>query len=282
MIDPMWWNGGVVGAARRTTAALRVGSGAAALWLLAGCGSGQSPTEAARLAEARRAEAEQETKTPEVVDALFLGSGILIPRDGSTECPLQSFWSGYPRGTAVRMRVASRVPSHVQAALAGAVGSLAGATGGALTAIVGTTAESDPQPGVNEVTVAEVALPRAAGCPSDAGCVQYRFAGRGLLMGARVVAPRGRSVGAYVHDAVGHGVLGLCHIDARLIGGAENSLMSAGAGVSPGSGASSLTGLDLEAIRTVYASSVSPGAARSAFLAARLVNLQAGQLPRKP
>jgi hypothetical protein len=99
-------------------------------------------------------------------------------------------------------------------------------------------------------------------------------------MGARIVEPRGRSVSAYVHDAVGHGVLGLCHIDARLIGGPENSLMSAGIGVPPGSGASGLTGMDLDAIAAVYASGLSPGAARSAFLAARLVNLQAGQLPR--
>lgn len=282
MIDAMWSNGMRLGVAKRTGGALRVGTAVAALWLLAGCGNGQSPTEAARLAENRRTEAEQTVKTPDVVDALFLGSGALIPRDGFPDCPLQGFWSGYPRGTAVRLRVSSRVPSPAQAALVGAAGSLAGATGGALTVIVETTDDLDPQPGVNEVTVAEVALPRAAGCPSDAGCVQYRFAGRGLLMGARVVAPPGRGVGPYVHDAVGHGVLGLCHIDARLIGGAEGSLMSAGSGVPPGSGASNLTGLDLEAIRTVYASSVSPGAARSAFLAARLVNLQAGQLPRNP
>jgi hypothetical protein len=261
--------------------ARRLATGAAVLWFLAGCGSGQSPTEAARLAESRRVEAEQ-VNPNNVVDALLLGTGPYIPRDGSPDCPLQGFWSGYPRGTVVRMRVSSRVPGPVQAGLADAVEPLAGATGGALTVVIQTTPEVDPQPGVNEVTVAEAALPRAAGCPSDAGCVQYRFAGRGLLMGAQVVAPRGQSVGAYVHDAVGHGVLGLCHIDARLIGGAENSLMSDGVGVSPGSGAPSLTGLDLEAIRAVYASSVNPGAARSAFLAARLVNLQAGQLPRRP
>jgi hypothetical protein len=99
-------------------------------------------------------------------------------------------------------------------------------------------------------------------------------------MGARVVASPGRSVAAYVHDAVGHGVLGLCHLGANQIGGGDVSLMSAGFGVPPGSGASALTALDLAAIRAVYASSVSPGASRSAFLAARLVNLQAGQLPR--
>jgi hypothetical protein len=277
----MWSIGRCIGRAGTNVLARHLGAGVAAVWLLAGCGSGQSPTEAARLAESRRAEAET-VKTPDVVDALFLGSGPLIPRDGSTDCPLQGFWSGYPRGTLVRMRVASRVPGSAQAGLAGAVGLLAGATGGALTVKLEVTPELDPQPGVNEVTVTEVALPRAAGCASDAGCVQYRFAGRGLLMGARVVEPRGRSVSAYVHDAVGHGALGLCHIDARLIGGRENSLMSAGLGVSPGSGASGLTGLDVEAIQAVYASAVNPGAARASFLAARLVNLQAGQLPRTP
>jgi hypothetical protein len=275
----MWWNGRCIGAIRTHVLVRHLVAGVAAVGLLAGCGSGQSPTEAARLAESRRTEAET-AKTPDVVDALFLGSGPLIPRDGSTDCPLQGFWSGYPRGTLVRMRVSSRVPAPVQAGLAGAVGSLAGATGGALTVNLEVTPEIDPQPGVNEVTVTEVALPRAAGCPSDAGCVQYRFAGRGLLMGARVVEPPGRSVSASVHDAVGHGVLGLCHIDSRLIGGGENSLMSAGSGVSPGSGASALTGLDIEAIQSVYASALSPGASRASFLAARLVNLQAGQLPR--
>jgi hypothetical protein len=124
-----------------------LGAGLAAVWLLAGCGSGQSPTEAARLAESRRAEAET-AKTPDVVDALFLGSGPLIPRDGSTDCPLQGFWSGYPRGTLVRMRVASRVPAPAQAGLAAAVGSLAVATGGALTVNVEVTPEID-LPGVN-------------------------------------------------------------------------------------------------------------------------------------
>jgi hypothetical protein len=279
MIVRMWSNGRGVGAALLRRGACRLWVGVAAAWLLAGCGNGQSPTEAARLAEARRLEAAA-AKTPDVVDALYLGSGRLIPRDGATDCPLQGFWSGYPRGATVRMRVSSRVPESAQAALAGAAASVGEATGGALSVQVDMTPEPDPQPGVNEVTVTEVSFPRGAGCSSDAGCVQYRFAGRGLLMGARVVAARGRSLSAYIHDAVGHGVLGLCHIDARQIDGAENSLMSAGLGVLPGSGASTLTGLDIEAIRTVYASSVNPGAARSAFLAARLVNLQAGQLPR--
>src|SRR5262245_37290663 len=278
MIVAMWSNRRGVGATRITG----VGASVLLACVLAGCGNGQSPTEAARLAESRRLEAEQ-AKTPNVVDALFLGSGPLIPRDGFPDCPSQGTWSGYPRGATVRLIVSDRVSPGNHAALAGAVAPLTGATAGALTVILDSVADPDPQPSVvNEVTYTEVPSPRAAGCPSDAGCIQYRFAGRGLLMGARVVAPRGRGVGGAVHDAVGHGVLGLCHIDARQIGGPENSLMSAGPGVAPGDGAPGLTGLDLEAIRLVYSSSVNPGATRSAFLAARLVNLQAGQLPRSP
>ena len=252
------------------------------VWLGAGCGNGQSPTESGRLAEGRRVEARETLKISEVIDALFLGSGALIPRDGGIECPMQGFWSGYPRGTSVRIRVSSRVPEPAQAGIQSAIGILGDATGGALTASLTVVPEADPAPAVNEVTVAEVPLPRSVGCSSDAGCVQYRFAGRGLLMGARIVAAPGRSVSAIVHDVVGHGVLGLCHIGADQVGGAEASLMSAGFGASPGSGASNLTALDLDAIRTVYASSVNPGAGRAAFLAARLVDLQAGQLPRVP
>jgi hypothetical protein len=257
----------------------RLGAVLAAVWLVAGCSDGQSPTEAARLAE-RRTEARETAKRPEVIDALFLGSGPLIPRDGATECPLQGVWSGYPRGANVQVRVSSRLPAGVQAGIAQAVEQLGAATGGALTVTVLVTPEVDPRPGFNEITVAEAPLPRTAGCRSDEGCIQYNFAGRGLLMGARVVGSPGRSVAAYVHDAVGHGVLGLCHLDARQIGGPEASLMSGGPGVSPGSGGSTLTALDLDALGAVYASGVSPGAARSAFLATRLVNLQAGQLPR--
>jgi hypothetical protein len=55
-----------------------------------------------------------------------------------------------------------------------------------------------------------------------------------------------------------------------------------GFGTPAGSGAAALTALDLDALRAVYASAVNPGVGRSAFLAVRLVNLQAGQLPQFP
>jgi hypothetical protein len=273
---------GVRATGRQTRVGARwAGAGIAALWVFAGCGS-QSPTESNRLAEGRQVEARETPQTPNVIDALFLGSGSLIPRDGPPECPLQGFWSGYPRGSNVRVRVSSRVAGAAQAGIGAAIGPIGDVTGGALTVTLTVVQDPDPQPGVNEVTVTEVPLPRAAGCPSDAGCVQYRFAGRGLLMGARVVAPPGRSVPAYVHDTVGHGVLGLCHVGADQVGGAEASLMSVGFGTPAGSGAAALTALDLDALRAVYASAVNPGVGRSAFLAVRLVNLQAGQLPQFP
>jgi hypothetical protein len=259
--------------------ARRLGVFAAAAWLVAGCSDGQSPTEAARLAEGRRAEL-RETNRADWIDALLLGNGKLIPRDGAIECPLQGVWSGYPRGSSVVVRMSSRVPPSIQSGITQAIEPLGAATGGALSVTTRITPEIDPRPGVNEITVAEVPQPRLLGCSSDTGCVQYSFAGRGLLMGARVVASPGLAISAYIHYVVGHGILGLCHIDARQIGGPEASLMSGGPGVPHGSGASGLTALDIDAIGAVYASSVSPGAARSAFLAARLVNLQAGQLPR--
>ena len=190
MILRMWSNGGDVGAPRTAVRAGRLGAVIAAVWLFAGCGNGQSPTEAARLAEARRAEAEA-AKTPDVVDALFLGAGPLIPRDGATDCPFQGYWSGYPRGSSVRVRVSTRVPQNVQAGIAAALEPIGPATGGALNVTIESTGEIDPQPGFNEVTVTETAVPRAAGCSTEAGCLQYRFAGRGLMMGARIVGTGG-------------------------------------------------------------------------------------------
>src|SRR5262249_4005667 len=198
MIVALWSTGRGIDAFGRRRPTRALGTAAVATLLLAACGNNQSPTDPARLSETRRLDADAAVKTPDVVDALFLGSGPLIPRDGSVDCPLQGFWSGYPRGASVRVRVASRVPGSAQAGIAAGIGALSGATSSAILVNMEVTPEIDPQPGVNEVTVTEVALPRAAGCSSDAGCVQYRFAGRGLLMSTRIVEPRGQSVSAYV------------------------------------------------------------------------------------
>ena len=187
----------------------RLGVAVAAVGLAAGCGNGQSPTESGRLAEAS-AEA-RETPKPADVDRRSLPRRRPAhPAGRCPDCPLQGFWSGYPRGAwsasecraacppprkpASRKRRSSRWARHRRRADRRRRGP-------------GDRSAARRQRGHRD----GVPLPRAAGCRSDAGCVQYRFAGRGLLMGARVVAPPGRSVSAYVHDVVGHGVLGLCH-----------------------------------------------------------------------
>src|SRR5215467_12349167 len=93
----MWSTRGGIDLSGRRRRAQELAAGVVAGLLLASCGNSQSPTDPARLGEARRVEADLAVKAADVVDSLFLGSGPLIPRDGTVDCPLQGFWSGYPR-----------------------------------------------------------------------------------------------------------------------------------------------------------------------------------------
>src|SRR5215813_463042 len=127
IVNIMWSPGRGIDLSGRRLRAAELTAGVVAALLLVACGNSQSPTDPARLAEGRRVEADLAVKTPDVVDALFLGSGPLIPRDGTIECPLQGFWSGYPRGASVRLRVSSRVPGPAQAGIVAALGALSGA-----------------------------------------------------------------------------------------------------------------------------------------------------------
>ena len=250
--------------------------------LLAGCGQQTSPTASSdgAVAEKRLGEKASAGESADVVDALFLGSGPLIPRDGVTACFLPAVWSGFPRGTTVRVRVSTTVSSAVQEVIRSAAAQVGPATNGGLHVLVEPTDDLRPRPAGRDVTVTAVASPRAEGCPTSVGCVLPEFLGRGILLGVRVVEPASPAANAAVRDVVGHGVLGLCRIDAKRIGGAANSLMSAGPGVRPGDNAGGLTSLDEAAVRAVYTSTLNPGAARADFLRAGLVNLQLGEAPR--
>ena len=258
-----------------------------ASWLIAslmlfGCGKGDVATAPSAETRALRAKEGPAVDTADVIDALVLGSGPLIPRDGATACPNPRVWTGFPRGTTVRVRVSSTVAPDAQVALRRAVAQVASATDGAVAASVELTDAPDLLPGSNEVTVTTHPSPRNEGCPSDRGCVLQVFRGRGLLASGRALESPGQPVQAYVRDVVGRGILGMCQIDGTLIGGAGGSLMSAGRGIQPRSAASALTGLDVTAARAVYASSLDPGATRKEFLQAGLVHLQAGERPRGP
>ena len=67
-------------------------------------------------------------------------------------------------------------------------------------------------------------------------------------------------------------MVGLCHVDGNLIGGAHLSLMSAGPGVFSGDIADRLTSYDLDATRAVYSAGLGAGARRSDLVSADLVN----------
>lgn len=171
--------------------------------------------------------------------ATFLGSGPLSAR----ACPDIGTWSGFPRGTS-----------------------------GDIQTVFELTDEADPIPGLNEVTSTSHANPSTEGCASDVGCTIPTFSDVGVLASSRAVQPSTQTVQAYVHDVIGHGVLGLCHIDGNLIGGPELSLMSGGEGIFSGEIAGELTMLDIESAILVYASSLQLGAVRSDFAQEGLVS----------
>jgi hypothetical protein len=211
-----------------------------------------------------------------VIDALFLGSGPLVPRDGVTACPTsRRVWTGFPRGTVLRVRVSTAVPADAQRALRQVLPQVALATGGSVRAALEPTPGDDPQPGDAEVSVAGGAGVPPDGCRGTSGCVQYGFADRGVLRSVRVVEADGQGSGDYVRDVLGRGIMGLCRISARRLAGSGGSLMAAesdGAGSQPG-----LTAVDLEAARAVYASGLEPGAARKDFIRVGLVPMRTGQ-----
>jgi hypothetical protein len=119
------------------------------------------------------------------------------------------------------------------------------------------------------------ASPSTQGCGSDGGCTIHLFednARPGRFISSRAVQPAGQTPEAYAHDAVGHGVLGLCHVDGNLIGGARRSLMSAGAGVFSGDIARSLSAYDLAAAQALFAAGVRPGDRREDLVRAGLID----------
>jgi hypothetical protein len=227
----------------------------------------------------RVAETVDGVELTELVDGLFMGSGPLVPRSGSPACPVTRTWTGFPRGTAVTVRISTSVPDDARAALQRVVGQVASATNGVIVATSASTPADDPVPGTNQVAVSVRARPRDAGCPSDRGCVHYGFRAPGILEWARAVEAPDQPVQAFLRDAVGRGILGLCQVDATRIGGPGASLMSEGGGRVDGA-ALALTNLDIAAIRAVYDSPLSPGAGRNDFLQAGLVTVQAGQRAR--
>lgn len=152
------------------------------------------------------------------------------------------------------------------------------ATAGQASATLGFTEESDPVALDGEITMTVVDDARTKGCSFSRGCVQITVRDSLMTRASVYLGPEvNRVPAAYVHE-LGHGVLGMCHIDAERAGGAWRSLMSGGARgftCTPPSDtcvAENFTPMDIAAAQAIYTSGLARGTTRSAFQAAGLVN----------
>jgi hypothetical protein len=211
--------------------------------------------------------------TRDYIQAIFLGSGPLSPTDGNYACDTgPGFWTGFPRGTVVTLRVSTTESQDKRQAIQQAAAQVSSATQGAVQVSFQLTDDPNPTPGMNEATSTTLPNPSNQGCPSDNGCTMPSFVSVGVLKSSRAVQPPSQTPNAYAHDIVGHGIIGMCHIDGNLIGGPGLSLMSGGPNVFSGQIALQLTPFDLAAAQAVYGSGLNPGATKADFIRAGLIN----------
>ena len=250
--------------------------------LVTGVGPGEAPITATYQSvrgatQVAVASAPDGTLSPfmrDYIEALFLGSGPLTPTDGVIGCP-RSFgrWLGFPTGTSVELLVSSTVPPFSATAIASAASQVPTASAGTLSVTIGATPDANPLPAANQVTATMHGDPMSLGCGFPQGCTRFTFgANPSLIVSARAILVTGQTAAAYVHDAIGHGVMGLCHVDGNLIGGARLSLMSYGPGVFSNQLPPELSAFDLIATQAVFSSGLAPGAMRDDFLRLGLVN----------
>ncbi len=207
----------------------------------------------------------------DAISAAVLGVGPLSAKGVYYACSYPGLWTSFPRGTSVNVRVSNSVKPDVRDAVHRGLLDIWEVTGGALSSTFEVTTDPNPIPGRNEVTVTVHPTPSAFGCRRDVGCTLHEFEKPGVLRSSRVILPSIQTANAFVHDAIGHGILGMCHVDAGRIGRAEHSLMSNGPFTNSSDIAPSLSHLDIEIQQAVWATSLSPGADSRAFRTAGLI-----------
>lgn len=208
------------------------------------------------------------------IESLFLGTGPLVSSDGVIGCTSSQNWGSFPTGTNVELIVSSTVPPVSVTALTDTAALVPWVTAGAISVSVSSTDNANPIPAANQVTVTMHSNPLSVGCTYPQGCtfVSYTFVSPATaIVSARAVLASGQFPGAFVHDALGHG-LGLCHVDGNRIGGAGLSLMSYGPGVFSNQLPSQYSAYDALALQSVYQSGMQRGARRPDFLQFGLVN----------
>jgi hypothetical protein len=213
------------------------------------------------------------------VEALFLGSGPLIPdtpADPNLSCPRRGTWSGFARGTTVRNLASAQIPAQYRDAIRGVLDQVPQATDGRLATTFEVVADDAPRSADNHMVHVAIRsageLQAACGSRSGSACIGYNstpFLGGVIRWSSGwYVVTTVQSTRPYAHEP-GHGVLGMCHINAEGIGGHQYSLMAASQ--TPGAQPDRLSPFDIEALRAVYGSSVAIGAGRAQFVAASLL-----------
>ena len=231
-----------------------------------------------------------DTDIADYIEALFLGLGPLSPGGEYAGCPDGEYghWIGWEQNIRLRITVSDVVDSAAMRLVEMAVTQLSEATAGRYFATYSRTDAPNPLPGLHEVTLTEHPDPVSQGCPLPRGCTiftftghqtargaisQFHSSGTSVLRGARAILqttylpPQG-----HLHDAIGHGALGLCHIDERRNGGTQNSLMSGGPTARGADLPDRLTQRDLDAINAVFSSDLAVGARRADFVREGMVN----------
>ena len=204
----------------------------------------------------------------EVIEALFFGTGPL----GAKACPAHQRWAGFPRGSHIKVIVSTTVSEDKRDQIRAALDQVEEATHGAITVSFHITEDSEPHAETFQVISMTHPDPTLFGCVSGVGCTIHKWQKPGILKSSRAVQPKNQTPQAYAHDVVGHGILGMCHIQAKGIGGPGNSLMSGGVGVFSGQISGRLTELDIAALQALYFSKLSPGATRKDFIRAGLID----------
>lgn len=207
----------------------------------------------------------------DAIQAAVLGTGPLVAQGIYYGCSYPGLWTSFPRGTSITVRVSTNVDSEARAAIRDGLSDVPAVTGGALSTVFELTSDPNPVPGRDEVTVAAHPTPTSFGCRRNVGCTLHEFRKPGVLHSSRVVLPLVQTANAFVHDAIGHGILGMCHVDAGRIGRAGHSLMSNGPFTNSHEIALSLSHLDMEVERAVWASALNPGANSKALVNAGLI-----------
>ncbi|HEV7671000.1 MAG TPA: hypothetical protein VGS22_20980 [Thermoanaerobaculia bacterium] len=200
----------------------------------------------------------QQITRSNVIAALFLGEGPLRSPQG-TPCPNTGFWRAFPRGSRLRVRLSTALSTGERNTVEGFLSDFRGLVAGTFDLAIETTTQEDPIPGFLEVTVTSLSNSAVdARCPpGSGGCTKITLQAPGVLASSRTVARH--QFGGNVHDhELGHGILGLCHVDGFVM---PDALMA-----TPGSGSiGNFNTAERQAIQAVMRSGLSAGATRADF-----------------